>query len=336
MFHLLVLSLLASNVYSVAAVTLNASLLTQLGYNNKSSYIFINGNDITDIDSDAFNGYNQLTTFTILSSSLSKIDLGVFKDLVNLETLDLRYNPLSQLTNSKKITFPFLQVLDLNGCPLANLDSNVVNSLPNLVKLVVYNSNPIQLSPLKINQLSSWKKLLGLYISTKNQKSLTKAHFNGINSLIELSFANSNIKTIEVHTLLALPNVTFVDFTNNELTSLEYLQIPKKLETLYLQGNKLNYFRLSRTMGAVKVLTLQNNQFRSFKSMDFTFLANLMQIDLSNNPHAYPNEIASNLKPLVNLISVRLNNLSISSIDSNYFKQNTKLQYITLTNKIIK
>ena len=60
--------------------------------------------------------------------------------------------------------------------------------------------------------------------------------------------------------------------------------------------------------------------------MDFTFLANLKVLYLGYNPHDYPYEIPGHLKPLVNLESVDLTNLSISSLDSNYFKNNTKLK----------
>ena len=97
----------------------------------------------------------------------------------------------------------------------------------------------------------------------------------------------------------------------------------------------MNYFALSRTMGVLEILDISRNRFRSFKSMDFKFLANLKELYLSNNPHAYPYEIPGHLKPLANLQRVDLLNLSISSIDSNYFKNNTKLKTILLDqNKI--
>ena len=334
MFRLLVfISLLAINSYGVIAITLDANLLTQLGYNNQSLLVYANGYNITDIDPDAFKGYNQLTILRLQSDGLSKVDLSLFKDLVKLEILDLNNNPsMTELTNSKKIIFPFIAHLYCDNSKLTSLDSNVINGLPNLLTFFVQNG---QFSPLKPNQLSAWKKLQNLGLLTKNQTSLTKECFNGLNSLVYLSFMNSGIKTVEVHTFVQLTNLTYISLSGNDITAFEYLQIPNKLDTLNLQGNKMNYFMLSRTMGVIKTLYINNNLFRSFKSMDFTFLANLTYLDLSNNPHAYPNEIAGHMKPLVNLNCIRLNNLSISSIDSNFFKQNTKLQYIELaSNKI--
>ena len=146
---------------------------------------------------------------------------------------------------------------------------------------------------------------------------------------------NGNIKTIDVHTFESLSNLTYIGLRFNLLTSFEYLQIPKNLKELNLGWNNMNYFALSRTMGVLKILRINNNLFRSFKSMDFTFLANLTELYLQNNPHAYPNEISGHMKPLVNLQKVDLGNLSINTIDSNFFKTNTKLQRIELSeNKI--
>ena len=78
-----------------------------------------------------------------------------------------------------------------------------------------------------------------------------------------------------------------------------------------------------------KQLLHYNNEIK-FKSMDFTFLSGLTNLDLSNNPHAYPYEIAGHMKPLVNLSLVGLANLSISSIDSSFFEKNTELSVISL------
>ena len=218
-------------------------MIAQLGYDNQSLNIYIFENNTTDIDPNAFKGYTQLNYVSLSSNSIKKIDLAVFKDSINLQELDFSFNPLTQFTNSKKIIFPFLRTFFLYDCALESLDSNVVNALPNITYFDVQNDK--QLNPLKPNQLSAWTKLQTLNIVTKNQTSLIKEHFNGLSSLNSLSFRNSNIKTVEIHSLLALPNVTFVDFSNNDIYAFEYLQIPTKLETLYLERNKMNYFMLS-------------------------------------------------------------------------------------------
>lgn len=70
MIHLLVLSLLASNVYNAVSLILDVSLLTQLGFNNSSSIISINGYNISEIDPNAFKGYNQVTSLSFSLTAL--------------------------------------------------------------------------------------------------------------------------------------------------------------------------------------------------------------------------------------------------------------------------
>lgn len=100
MFYLLVLlSLISTNTYDVTAVTLDASMLNQLGYNNQSWEITINFNNIDNIDPNAFNGYTNVTRLNLQHNALLKVDLEAFKDMVNLKFIDLSYNPLAQVTN---------------------------------------------------------------------------------------------------------------------------------------------------------------------------------------------------------------------------------------------
>jgi hypothetical protein len=124
---------------------------------------------------------------------------------------------------------------------------------------------------------------------TSNLTSFNKSIFNAFPSLNRFSTDNGGgTKTIDVHTFESLTNLTFLYLGYNLLTGFEYLQIPKNLKNLLLGNNNMNYFALSRTMGVLETLDISNNRFRSFKSMDFKFLANLTYLGLSNNPHAYP------------------------------------------------
>ena len=155
MFHLLILlSLLACNGYGVVSVSLTASMLNQRGYNNQSTYVYISDFTITDIDPNAFKGYTQMTYLSLIVNA-SKLDLGLFKDSVNLGWLRL-FTQSAQITNLKKITLPSLMILYLYDYPLASLDTNVINGTPNLSSLFFSSSYSYINQPgaLKTNQLS--------------------------------------------------------------------------------------------------------------------------------------------------------------------------------------
>lgn len=65
MLHLVLLILLTSKVHDLGAVTLNASLLTQLGFNNESQYVNLLAKNIDEIDPNAFKGYTKLTNLLL-------------------------------------------------------------------------------------------------------------------------------------------------------------------------------------------------------------------------------------------------------------------------------
>lgn len=156
MYQLLVLlSLLASNPYGVAAITLDASLVNQYICNNQSYGVYIWEFDITDIDPEAFKGCTLMTNLYFNYNPLTKLDLEVFKYSSNLQLLNFQNSQLSQFTNSKKITLPSVKRLIFYNTPLVSLDSNFIQGLPSVAQFIL-NWN-VQLSPLKANQLSPWK-----------------------------------------------------------------------------------------------------------------------------------------------------------------------------------
>ena len=259
-------------------------------------------------------GYNtQYPFISIEDNNIDSIDLNAFNGYNALDSIRITTNKMLSLDLEPFKYAANITVLFLN-LPSLNKFTNTKNvKLPYLTSLLLYS----------------------------NLTSLNKPMFNAFPALrnfrtgeYTIGYSN-NLKTIDVHTFESLSNLLNLNLQLCSITGFEYLQIPKNLKTLNLAGNNMNYFALSRTMGVLDYLDISYNRFRSFKSMDFTFLANLTQLDLYNNPHAYPYEISGHMKPLVKLERVDLRNLSINSIDSNFFKTNPDLKYIDLANNKI-
>ena len=249
----------------------------------------------------------QTSSYYIADNRIDSIDPNTFNGYVDLKSITISSTILLAIDMEVFTNLTNLNYLKLDTPSLNTLTNSKSVKLPSLTSLTLFT----------------------------NLTSLNKPMFNTFPALVWLYAANFNdrlsrIKTIDVHTFESLSNLTEINLRQNLLTGFEYLQIPKNLKTLNLAGNKMNYFALSRTMGVLDFLDISKNLFRSFKSMDFTFLANLTKLDLSYNPHVYPNEISGHMKPLVKLQYVYFNNLSINTIDSNFFKTNTKLKDIYL------
>ena len=329
------LLLIAINVLIANATILNESLLKQQGFNKTSSNITIDNPTIIEIDTNAFKEFTNITIVKLTLNKISTIDLKVFKSSsFNLISIWISAPSLTKLTSSEKTRFPILQKLELNVSALLSLDSDVINGLPNLTQLSFTNS--FQLSPLKPNQLSSLKNLDILRLVVKNQTSLSKSHFNGLTSLRNLVFQSSNIQKIDNDTFNGLNNLEILNLWNNSLNQLDLSHVSGKLTSLMLNLNNLSYLRFPKRLENLLYLDLASNRFRSFKTIDFNAFTNLRTLSLSQNSLDNPNDISTYLKPLVNLTTVYLTNMSISgTIDSSLFKFNSKLQNIDLSNNRI-
>lgn len=260
--NLLLLVLSINKLQVTDAFALNASTLASYGYDNTTEDIIINDSmnsiqdddkRITDIDPNAFKGYTKLKSIKFIWTWFQTIDLEMFNYATSLRTLSFESNPnLTNITNKNKIKLSSLQELDIFfDTPLKLLDANAINGLPNLIKYSWLNSDS-RYKSLKPNELAPLKKLQYLAISTINQTSLTKSHFNGLSSLSYLSFHSSDITKVDANTFSGMSNLSYLNLGLNSIRSFEYLQIPKTLETIDLYTNNLNYFKLSRTMSAVK------------------------------------------------------------------------------------
>lgn len=287
MFNFLVLLslLLTSNGgYRVVAVILDASMLTQLGYNNQSESIYLVSSGISAIDPNTFKGYTQLKGVTLQGNGLTSVDLELFNDSSNvLLGLYFTSNPLTQLTNSKKITFPLLKYLNLVYCPtMTNLDSNVVNGTPSMEQFDYFDYNYLsQSSPIKPYQLSPWKKLEWLKLEVKNQSSLTKEHLNF------LDVSHNNISVIGPGTFNGLKLID-LDLRGNRLTRLsnDTFLDQDQLQNIYLDGNMISSIELGtfNNLTSLKYITLSNNNITDLDSSTFAGCNNLESIYLANNP----------------------------------------------------
>ena len=240
-FNLLLLFTIA---FIANANKLTESLLNQLGINKNSSNInFINPN-ITEIDTNAFKDYTNITIVKMTLNKLSTIDLKVFKSSsTKIISIWITAPSLTKFTNSEKTRFPSLQSLELDVNSLLSPDSDVINGLPNLTLLALTNS-----FPLKSNQFSSLKKLETLKLIVKNQTSLSKAHFDGLTTIKTIEFQSSNIKIIDNDTFNGLTNLEILNLRNNSLNQLDLSNTSGKLNSLTLRQNNLSYLRIPKKL----------------------------------------------------------------------------------------
>ena len=131
---LVLLSLVTINVYVVDSYTLTASVLSQMGFNNQSTSVYINDNNIDSIDPNALKGYGNLLYFTLISTNLLTMDIEILKDAVNLHSLNLFTSSLNKFTNSRNIIFNNIFDIYLST-NLTSLNKPIMNAFASLIRL---------------------------------------------------------------------------------------------------------------------------------------------------------------------------------------------------------
>ena len=121
--------------------------------------------------------------------------------MTSLKFLDLSYNQLTQLTNSKKISFPFLNYLILYNCPLISLDPNVETEgiAVNVNTAQASEREPIDQSMLKVNdELTADQKKRLMEIIEQNAIAFQWSEYDtGITDLVEHNIDTGDEKPIK-------------------------------------------------------------------------------------------------------------------------------------------
>ena len=125
--------------------------------------------------------------------------------------------------------------------------------------------------------------------------------------------SKNQLKKIDVHAFAALPNLSSLDLSHNQLKEILPLNGLKQLQTLNLQGNKIQKIQEKAFASLPKLVTLNLNfnELQSLPNNIFAQQSNLRNLTLSSNElESLPQEI---FKPLENLVKLHL--------DSNHLKK---------------
>ena len=175
----------AAHLTKVPANIPNASNVTSLD---------LSRNHITELEADAFQRFPQLEKLNLSSSGVNKIHENALRDLINLTTLDLSFNPVIAYDNLPIGLFehvPTVTHLNITGKPVAG---KLFLPLVNLAELIMTaSSNTI---PYELVQL---KKLRVLTFARGQISNLTKNILQPFanSDIEELALVNSGITEIE-------------------------------------------------------------------------------------------------------------------------------------------
>lgn len=318
--RILSLTLTDNRLKTVPEVFLNLSNLQSLD---------LSRNEIKVLELEPFRTLRTLEVLNLSANSLTKIDSGSFSGLNNLKCLDLSRNNLITIDDQALTPLTFLQYLNLSNNRLEVLDEACFSSLIMLQQLDVSWNRLARVAPGSL-QLPSLARLLlagnpqlgrsreaAVLVGTGRRLQTVDASRTGLkqvpaaltHSIRTLRLAGNSIRTVSCGDLDSYPLLQLLDFTSNDLESVEedalgrldYLSVlyltdnniheiprslPEKLKVLHLEHNGIQRVSGGDLQGltGLEVLLLSDNKIRAVDEAAFSQLVSLVTLDLSRNP----------------------------------------------------
>ncbi|XP_078495033.1 uncharacterized protein LOC100179272 [Ciona intestinalis] len=212
----------------------------------------------------------DVKTLTLSGNHLKLLDVGEISHFPDLEKLDLKKNMIMTIRTSPAM-MPKLTFLNLRLNNISGLSKTHLKSFPNLEMLTLQHNNITKIP----NDLFKYnRKLIRLYIGPNPIKSF-QSGWLGTLSLRNLALRNVSLTKIPSQ-LLSQKNLTFVDMSDNYITSIR---------------NK-TFSKLTK----LKWLILENNRIATIQANAFNGATSLRMIDLSeNNLKTLPGSVFSNI-----------------------------------------
>nr|CAL25135.1 leureptin [Manduca sexta] len=258
--------------------------------NNDTVAITLKDCRITDVDIEAFKNVYNLEEIDLSRNKISSLKVGVFDGIPKVSSLTLSKNLLSTLPLGLFDNLPKLQRLDLGGNKIKFLQLGIFNYLPQLVRLDLAKN-----------------EFLG--------KELDPCLFNRNPKIKYLYFSGNNMSEAPDQLLNGFQNLKFLGLNKCHLT-----EIPK-----FVTGSNLI---------TLKKLFLQTNQIRLDDPKTFINMENLVELDLFHNVIENLNETV--FKPLTKLKIIDLSFNKIKQLPQNMFQNMLHIRIIFLSNNLIK
>jgi Leucine-rich repeat (LRR) protein len=288
----------------------------------------ITDNDLAaciEADMTEFN-FQYVTDFVNFSCTYRYIStLDGLEALINLETLDLQGNSISDISPLQYLTkLRTLNLSNCRNCDINGANSNFIEDFSPLYNLE--NLEELDISDMGPNDYSQLGQLTNLVILDVALNGIENINF--VYDLINLQYLNLRSNLINaLDWQQNSPQLTILHLENNSISSLQGLQNLPQLAELYLNRNSLTDLNGMNDLPNLTTLDLQSNNLASLNGM--------MNLPILTDLNVYNNSISSiaGLQnfPQLTTLNAQSNNImdiqELSSIDS--------LVYINLSwNKI--
>ncbi|XP_055532715.1 toll-like receptor Tollo isoform X2 [Wyeomyia smithii] len=265
--------------------------------------LVISNNRLSNIEYFSFHGLTRLSLLSLDYNRISRIDRAAFKNLSTLQDLHLNGNKLLQVPDAL-YDVPLLRTLDLGENHISNIGNASFKDMVHMYGLRLTENN---IEVIRKGTFDAMKSLHILNLSKNRLKRVDQACFDN-NTNLQAIRLDGNYLTDITGLFTKLPNLVWLNISDNHLELFDYALIPTGLQWLDIHANKIaelgNYFEIESQLAlstidassnqlteitgsaipnSVELLYLNDNLISKVQSYTFFKKPNLTRVDLFGN-----------------------------------------------------
>ncbi|XP_058465284.1 toll-like receptor Tollo [Malaya genurostris] len=296
------------DLFSLQILRLQDNFIETLSENTFSELaalhtLVISNNRLSNIEYFTFHGLNRLALLSLDYNRISRIDRVAFKNLSSLQDLHLNGNKLLQVPDAL-YDVPMLRTLDLGENHISNIGNASFKDMAHMYGLRLTENN---IEVIRKGTFDAMKSLQILNLSKNRLKRVEQACFDN-NTNLQAIRLDGNYLTDIAGLFTKLPNLVWLNISDNHLELFDYALIPTGLQWLDIHANKIaelgNYFEIESQLSlstidassnqlteitgsaipnSVELLYLNDNLISKVQSYTFFKKPNLTRVDLFGN-----------------------------------------------------
>lgn len=301
-----------NHLYSVQALFLNNNKISHLNegvFSNLANLYTLDMSDnyITTLESETLKGLSVLTHLFLNNNELEKISDFSFYNCSSLQKLSLTNNLIRQIPKAIA-SLSLLQELDLSHNEIGSLHQSNLKGLNNLRSLSLSHN---VLGNISLDAIPALASLQYLDLSHNHIGGVDRGAFEPLTQLVLLNITHNYLPDIN-GLVLHLPNLNFLNVSNNRIVWFDYALIPRNLIELDFSFNAIkvveNHYEVHDKLQLRKMIA-RNNNISEISSLS---IPNGIEIlDFSENRIDYVSSNTFLLKDRVNEINLEGNLLTL-------------------------
>ncbi|XP_077297692.1 uncharacterized protein LOC143919287 [Arctopsyche grandis] len=252
-------------------------------------YLYLSHNLLSSVIGFDWCHLTELLYIDLSNNFLMTLPFNFFENSKNINHINLNNNYLKYISNSLSKELPSVSRLEIQENPLLDFKDRS-QMYPNLKRLSISGSN---LNNITRANFGMHPKLIELILINNQISHIAQDAFENVANIKNLDLSSNLIKMIPIE-LKNLHQLRLLNFSHNQIDTLEEISYVKYLITLDLSKNKINTISIKafKNMKHLEELYLQDNNIDHLKASVFISLAKLKKLDLhGNNLKAIPVEI---------------------------------------------